>query len=61
MRVLKDRRGMSRFSPPLPVGEGKKMVVGTVPGGWDFYYTTVFKAGVSTARAFSVPIWMDNQ
>jgi hypothetical protein len=45
----------------LPVGAGKKLAEATVPGGYDFYYAVVFKEGVETARAFSSPIWMDNE
>lgn len=45
----------------LPVGPGKKIVESSVPGGFDFYYAVVFKEGVETARAFSAPIWMDNE
>ena len=45
----------------LPLVQGQKTVEGIVPGGYDFYYAMVFKEGVTTARAFSAPIWMDNQ
>lgn len=45
----------------MPVGAGKKLAEATVPGGFDFYYAVVFKEGIETARAFSSPIWMDNE
>lgn len=28
---------------------------------YDFYYVAVYKEGTDTARAFTAPIWMDNQ
>jgi len=45
----------------LPVGAGKTIVENAVPGGYDFYYVVVFKDGSEEARAFSAPIWMDNE
>jgi hypothetical protein len=45
----------------LPVSPGSKIVEGSVPGGYDFYYVAVYKEGTDTARAFTAPIWMDNQ
>jgi len=54
------RGGGSERVASLPVGSRKKVVTATVPNGFDFYYAVVFKDGVETARAFSSPIWMDN-
>lgn len=44
----------------IPVGKRKKIVEASVPSGYDFYYVAAFKQGLETARAFSAPIWMDN-
>jgi hypothetical protein len=44
----------------LPVGEGTRLVEADVPNGHDFYYSAAFKQGVETPRAFSAPIWMDD-
>ena len=52
--------GESRKVATLPVHGGKGIVEGTVPGGYDYYYVAVFKEGVETPRAFTSPIWMDD-
>ena len=52
--------GASKVVASLPVPRGERIVEGTVPGGYDFYYAVVFKEGVETARAFTSPIWMDD-
>jgi len=44
----------------LPLEPGRKTAEGTVPGGYDFYYGALFKAGIETPRAFTSPIWMDD-
>ncbi len=44
----------------IPIGEGKKIVEGKVPGEYDFYYACLFKEGIETMRAVSAPVWMDN-
>lgn len=44
----------------VAIPAGGKICEGTVPSGYDYYYAVLFKAGVDTARAFSAPIWMDD-
>jgi hypothetical protein len=44
----------------IEVGKRKKVVESPLPNGYDFYYAAAFKQGLDTARAFSAPIWMDN-
>lgn len=39
---------------------GRKLAETTLPQGYDFYYAALFKEGVETARAFSAPVWMDD-
>jgi hypothetical protein len=53
--------GASKTVASLPVRKGERIVEGSVPGGYDFYYAAVFKEGVETARAFTSPIWMDDK
>jgi hypothetical protein len=52
--------GESRVVATLPVSGGGKIVEGSVPGGYDYYYVAVFKEGMDTPRAFTSPIWMDD-
>ena len=52
--------GETKVLVSVPVGKDKKTIEGAVPNGYDFYYATVFKEETDTARAFSSPIWMDN-
>jgi hypothetical protein len=54
-----DAAGTPRVVASLPVPEGQRIVAGTVPEGYDFYYAVVFNQGLDTARAFTAPIWMD--
>lgn len=44
----------------LSLAKDQKTASGRVPDGYDFYYAAAFKEGVDTARAFSAPIWMDD-
>lgn len=44
----------------VPLGRGRKRVETTVPRGQDFYYAVVYKEGLDSPRAFSAPIWMDD-
>jgi len=52
--------GDSKVVASLPVGRGLRIVEGAVPGGYDYYYPAVYKEGVDTPRAFTAPIWMDD-
>jgi hypothetical protein len=52
--------GATKMVAAFPVAEGQRVMEGTVPGGHDFYYAAVFKQGVDTPRAFTSPIWMDD-
>jgi len=52
--------GKTEVVASVPAPKDKKVVECAVPNGWDFYYVTVFKEGLDTARAFSAPVWMDN-
>jgi hypothetical protein len=42
------------------VGPDQRIVEGAVPGGYDYYYAAVYKQAIDTPRAFSAPIWMDD-
>jgi hypothetical protein len=53
--------GDSKVAASLPITRDQRIVEADVPGGYDYYYATVFKAGVETPRAFTSPIWMDDQ
>jgi hypothetical protein len=52
--------GGSEMVASLPVPPGQRVVEGVVPGGYEYYYAAVFKEGVDTPRAFTAPIWMDD-
>jgi hypothetical protein len=52
--------GATQMVASLPVPKNQHIVAGPVPGGYDFYYAVVFKQGIDTARAFTAPIWMDD-
>ena len=52
--------GDARVVASLPISRGEHIVEGTVPGGYDYYYAAVYKEGVDTPRAFTSPIWMDD-
>ncbi|MDB5294546.1 MAG: hypothetical protein JWO31_529, partial [Phycisphaerales bacterium] len=52
--------GGTQVLAAVPVPPGKRTVEATLPGGYDFYYAAVFKEGVDTARAFTAPVWMDD-
>jgi hypothetical protein len=52
--------GATRIVASLPVSDGQRIVAGPVPGGSDFYNAVVFMQGRDTARAFTAPIWMDD-
>ncbi len=52
--------GETRLVASLPLGEGREIASGRVANGFDFYYAAVFKRGVETSRAFTSPIWMDD-
>lgn len=52
--------GGDKMVASLPMGSGKKIVEGSVPAGYDFYYAAVFKEGNDTVRAFAAPVWMDD-
>ncbi len=44
----------------IPLGRGRKLAESVIPSGHDFYYVAVFKDGLETPRAFTAPIWMDD-
>lgn len=52
--------GDTKVLAAIPFGPDQKTAEATVPNGYDFYYVSVYKEGVHTARAFAAPIWMDN-
>ena len=52
--------GDSKVVASLRVNPGQRIVEGLVPGGYDYYYVAVYKEGVDTPRAFTSPIWMDD-
>ncbi|OPZ07383.1 MAG: hypothetical protein BWZ10_02836 [candidate division BRC1 bacterium ADurb.BinA364] len=53
--------GESAMLLDLPVGPEVRIVEGAVENGYDFYYVAAYREGAETARAFSAPIWMDNE
>ncbi len=44
----------------VSLGKDRKLAETTLPPGYDFYYAAVFKEGLDTPRAFSAPVWMDD-
>ncbi len=52
--------GTSEKLQSVSLGSGRKLAETTVPEGYDFYYAAIFKEGTDSPRAFSSPIWMDD-